>query len=323
MWRFLKGTVLAVLIVCGVFGFIRSAGADLLMAFSDAAGGDDEAVTMHIASARYLSEEDLVSEDGDGDDGYAESDSDGPVMANGGWDIQEVSGSAQEDAYSDIYDDEEELASRFAEMRVSSSASPDGTTAKEEVTGEFVADGSDGVSDNGQEFVMVGTIWIGDSRFVGMDRACSVDNGKDSFVVAKVGKGLAWLQSEALPQAMEIRNSHPEIQSWRYVIGLGVNDLGRVSAYESAYDSIMSSTDARVVFVSVNPVGEKSGIPESKVHSFNDMLRSLGADYVDTCSVLEKEGFEADDGVHYSYDTYRRVYRLISDTLAAIMEDGA
>ena len=51
----------------------------------------------------------------------------------------------------------------------------------------------------------VGTIFIGDSRTVGLNKAVDIEAEDRQFVVAKVGKGYDWFIKSALPEIKEIK----------------------------------------------------------------------------------------------------------------------
>ncbi len=174
---------------------------------------------------------------------------------------------------------------------------------------------NDGVPDQEEPLPYKGgVIYIGDSRFVGMNEALGVDNGVNHFVVAEVGQGYRWMVNEALYQAQQIEDSHPELTDWRYVICLGINDLVNLSEYIEKYREL--SATKSLMLVSVGPVDNYPDIQNTDVEAFNQSIlestKSMGIPYIDYYSVLQSEGFEAPDHLHYSDETYGRIYEILS-----------
>jgi hypothetical protein len=152
-------------------------------------------------------------------------------------------------------------------------------------------------------------IYIGDSRFVGMNDVCGISSVPGRFVVAEVGQGHKWLTQVALSQAEYIESTNPGYRKFYYVICLGVNDLVNIDEYVETYKQLGSTKD--LILVSVGPVGPSSVLTNDQVAEFNSTISSLGFPYIDYNSVLMSEGFSAPDGLHYDDDTYRRIYDLI------------
>ena len=154
-------------------------------------------------------------------------------------------------------------------------------------------------------------IYIGDSRFVGMNDACRISDEPGRFVVAEVGQGYNWLERTALAQAQDIESMHPEYTKFYYVICLGINDLVNIDQYMEMYRQL--STSKNLILVSVGPVGERSVITNDRVAEFNSRLMSLGYPYVDYNSILMSEGFSTPDGLHYTDESYERIYEIIKE----------
>lgn len=153
-------------------------------------------------------------------------------------------------------------------------------------------------------------IFVGDSRFVGMNTACGISSRSNQFVVAKISQGYFWLTNEAMPQVDKIISNH-NAASWVVIFNLGINDLGNISKYKSFYQSL-ADKPYKVVMVSVNPVGNYPSIPNETVEGFNNSIKGLGYTYVDTYSYLMNErGYVTPDGLHYSNSTYQDIYRYI------------
>lgn len=155
-----------------------------------------------------------------------------------------------------------------------------------------------------------GYIFVGDSRFVGMNTACGISQKSNQFVVAKISQGYYWLNNEAMSQVDQIISNH-SASAWVVIFNLGINDLGNINKYKALYQSLQDKP-YKVVMVSVNPVGNYPSIPNETVEGFNNSIKSLGYTYIDTYSYLMNErGYVTPDGLHYSNSTYRDIYRYI------------
>ncbi len=159
-----------------------------------------------------------------------------------------------------------------------------------------------------------GVIMVGDSRSVGMHDAM-VDYEDPFLYIAQSGEGYDWFVEEGLPQMEKAIREHP---SWPVVLNLGVNDTSAVMNYITLYQSFAGrypNTD--FYFLSVNPLTKDSTlVVDEQVVVFNQYLKmAFPATYLDSYSMLKKEGFESADGVHYSDDTYRRIHQFILDEL--------
>ena len=161
--------------------------------------------------------------------------------------------------------------------------------------------------------MQTGYIYLGDSRFVGMNNVIHMDEMDYTFTVAKVGQGLRWLEDVAEDEIKDIIAGNPEIDNWIIITGLGINDYWNIDRYIEYYDSI---DYADIILVSVNPV-EKSkcdvyGYNYSDLSKgaimFNDKLKETDYPYIDTYSPMIDEGFSTVDGVHYTKDTYQFIY---------------
>lgn len=158
----------------------------------------------------------------------------------------------------------------------------------------------------------VGYILIGDSRFVGMNMAVDVGSDENRFLVAKNGAGYDFLVNTALPQAARIEKQHPRIESWTYIINLGVNDLQYAWKYSMTYRELLKSKN--LVIQSVNPMDYSVSPPTSQkdIEAFNERMKMIeGIEYLDTYQLLMKNGFSTTDGVHYTAETYSYIYRCI------------
>lgn len=160
----------------------------------------------------------------------------------------------------------------------------------------------------------VGYILIGDSRFVGMNMAVDVGSDENRFLIAKNGAGYDFLVNTALPQAARIEKQHPRIESWTYIINLGVNDLQYAWKYSMTYRELLKSKN--LVIESVNPMDYSVSPPSSQkdIEAFNERMKMIeGVAYLDTYQLLMKNGFSTTDGVHYTAETYSYIYKCIEE----------
>ena len=146
-------------------------------------------------------------------------------------------------------------------------------------------------------------LFVGDSRTVGLDEAVS---GVSS--IAKVGAGVNYLKS-VIDDVTKVRGKN-------VIFNFGVNDLANYKEYLAVYKSLPKAflKKNNVIIMSVNPTdGSKYKSWNTDIDKFNKYMKKnlpSGFSYLDTNSVLKKEGFQTRDGCHYKPVTYRRIARL-------------
>lgn len=171
-----------------------------------------------------------------------------------------------------------------------------------------------------------GYIYLGDSRFVGMDKVCEVSEEDNTWVVAKVGEGLNWCKKTAVPEIAKIVEDNPDVDEWVLISGLGVNDTYNAKKYVEFYENL---DDMTIVLCSVNPVEkskcDKHGYDYSYlskgIESVNAVLQDSDFPYIDVNSYLIENGYETADGVHYTADTYTDIYVYIGAELELILDE--
>lgn len=153
----------------------------------------------------------------------------------------------------------------------------------------------------------IGYIFIGDSRTVGMNDYLKIDDNDNIFTVAKVGKGYNWFLSEGYKEVEKIRKEN-DYKNWTYVFNLGVNDLWNISEYKYLINSLKN--EANLVFVSINPVIESKveTVDNKTIEEFNKDISFKLDNCVDTYSYLNEIGFDSEDGLHYTKETYTDIY---------------
>lgn len=162
-------------------------------------------------------------------------------------------------------------------------------------------------------------IFVGDSRTVGMDTAVGK---KDKVkIIAKIGEGYNWFKNTAISA---VNKELKSVSGSAYIFtNMGVNDLA-VDNYISEYKSLATSDwkKHKIVVVSVGPVDEamekKHGysVKNSQIESFNSKLKKgissmSNISYCDTYNNVS--GYKTTDGVHYTNDTYKKIYNYIMD----------
>ena len=98
---------------------------------------------------------------------------------------------------------------------------------------------------------------------------------------------------------------------------MGVNDLSNADSYISYINGNASnwkSSGASLYFVSVNPCSGNYSKLNSSINTFNSKLKSglnNNVGWIDTNSVLTKNGFKTTDGLHYDENTSNMIYDYI------------
>ena len=107
-----------------------------------------------------------------------------------------------------------------------------------------------------------------------------------------------------------------KVRGKNIIINFGVNDRDRYKDYVAVYKSFPKEfiQGNNVVIMSVNPTsGTKYKGWNADIEKFNAYVkkyRPSGIKYLDTYSVLMKEGFQTRDGCHYKPATYKRIAQL-------------
>lgn len=156
-----------------------------------------------------------------------------------------------------------------------------------------------------------GYIFIGDSRFVGMNTYYNIEDIPNNYVIAEVGEGYDYLINRALPKADNIMQSNTEVDDWKLIICLGINDLGNIENYISTYSKLAKQYN--IIIISVNPIEYHNSITNITVEMFNYNIKSIdGITYIDTYTELMTNGFSTVDGIHYTKETYGDILNTIN-----------
>ena len=170
--------------------------------------------------------------------------------------------------------------------------------------------GSNSSSDSSENTAINTRIWIGDSRTVGMKGAVT-ENGHNVWS-CEDSTGFYWMKHNGIPNIVDKISSDSAI-----IILMGVNDLTNSASYVKYVNSQVSSWNkrgAKVYFVSVNPTEGGYAYLDASIKNFNSALKdnlSSSVKYIDTYSYLTKKGFSTTDGLHYTNDTYKKIYNYV------------
>lgn len=160
-----------------------------------------------------------------------------------------------------------------------------------------------------------GIIFVGDSRTVGMESIANCE--KNEFFVGKVGAGYEWFVNEAKNDIEEIITKHT-YNNWNIVLCLGINDLHNVKKYQDCYSALSTNEWAEydIHYLSVNPVDESicNNITNQEIIDFNSYFINEPL-YIDSYSEIINT-YEAPDGIHYSYNTYTKLYNYIKNDIS-------
>lgn len=174
------------------------------------------------------------------------------------------------------------------------------------------------------EEARTGYIFTGDSRIRRLNLTIGMDELCDTWVVCKSGMGYNWFIKEGLPQINRIMEKEDYIDEWIIISGWGVNDLWNIDTYINKYDSLIKTKwkKCRLYLMSVNPVngnmtGKYRSIPyfNDKLKKFTEGRKRKNIYYADTYSAMKKKGFATIDGLHYTEETNRFIYKSINNIL--------
>lgn len=170
-----------------------------------------------------------------------------------------------------------------------------------------------GSSDNETIVTSKPTIFVGDSRTVGMDSA--VSDLKTENVVAEISKGYNWFVDTAISKVSQ----KVENESHNIVIWLGVNDLHMEGDYFNKYKELAEGEWSKhtIYIVSVGPLNNDNN---SAVDDFNDDMHKdinnaniSNLKYIDLGLTRENMDWNGcNDGIHYGNAAYQNIYDDIS-----------
>ncbi len=192
---------------------------------------------------------------------------------------------------------------------------------------EAPGDGEEGSSDYAALAAEVASekrIWMGDSRFVGMQRHVKV--GPNDLFISKGAMAFDWFRDFGVPQLMEELAKDPKRM---VIINFGLNDCANNCAGWTEYFAedyvdlinqlIVTYPDTEFYFASVGLTdGDYSAsngrkLPAGQIALFVDtfnptMYQNCLADYIDLSEYLVRDGFTTVDGVHFDQATNQKIY---------------
>lgn len=137
--------------------------------------------------------------------------------------------------------------------------------------------------------------------------------GSDIYI-AEGAQGLSWLKNTGIPAAKKYF-----VKGNAIVILFGVNDLSNADNYVTYINNNASSwksNGSSLYYVSVNPCQGNYSKLNTSINTFNSKLkRGLNntVGWIDTNSVLTKNGFNTTDGLHYDENTSNMIYSYIKN----------
>ena len=151
-------------------------------------------------------------------------------------------------------------------------------------------------------------IFVGDSRFAGMKIK---NNNEDDEYIAESSVGIVWLkQTENIIKKAQSENSV-------IVLCLGVNDLWDINRYIEYLNGL--ELDVPLYVLTVGPVDHSkfTKFDNDAIEGFNTKLIDEAKNYmiIDQYSYLKEDGFGTTDGLHYTYDTYDKIYNFIKSSV--------
>lgn len=175
--------------------------------------------------------------------------------------------------------------------------------------------------------------FVGDSRTYDMAAALGTFKPDNVKFICKSGEGLAWLQQYGFRALWYDISRRPVRMEKAIVFNLGVNDMKNASLYVNYYKqlaAVIKKYNCDLYIMSVNPVNSMmirnyngySYRTEQQIDAFNSILykglctgSNRSYTYINTCYNLRRYGWISNrynrginDGVHYSPNTYLKIY---------------
>lgn len=154
-------------------------------------------------------------------------------------------------------------------------------------------------------------VFVGDSRYVAMEQFA---NDEDIFI-CESGIGYDFLE-EQMDNIVSICDSNTAL-----IIGLGVNDVNYNSEkYIYKLNEMAEKMECQIFYMSVNPIDENKAIARgyqiksSYIDEYNEKLKNeLNSNiiFIDTNEYLTQTGYLTEDGLHYTDETYAKIYFFI------------
>ena len=173
---------------------------------------------------------------------------------------------------------------------------------------------------------------VGDSRTVDTKLALGASVPSNVEIIAKGRQGLDWFKSTAYRQLLHSVSSRPQSEKKAVIINLGVNDLKNVNAYIPYMRRVsekLEKYNCKMYYLSVNPINsemvKRAGAgrrTEEEIATFNRVIyqklctgKNKSFTYINSCTNLQMKGWISNrynsgryDGLHYSNETYLRIF---------------
>lgn len=175
--------------------------------------------------------------------------------------------------------------------------------------------------------------FVGDSRVMGMEYAVRGSVPESVDFTYESGRGIGWFKQTGYRQLLSKVKKQSRRTKKAVIINLGANDLRKYKSYPSFMKKVakeLKKYNCKMFYMSVNPVNSemcanykgRRNRTEEQVDRFNSYIRTnlcSGKNkyytYMNTCAYFKKNGWISSrnnigihDGVHYSNETYRRIY---------------
>lgn len=153
---------------------------------------------------------------------------------------------------------------------------------------------------------------VGDSRFVGMKETDIFNLNSDVFFICESRMGYDWLINVA---EEEIYNYVKDYPAMKVIINLGVNDLDNIDKYVERYKKYIED-DIDLYVMSINPIDvekmytygyTKASRTQANLEKFNKIMKD-NFKYLDTYTLLLDNGYNTNDGLHYTDNTNTDIF---------------
>ena len=180
--------------------------------------------------------------------------------------------------------------------------------------------GEDGKKVDPDPNLLSKTIFVGDSRTVGLKAAI----GGKNIYIGKIGEGYSWFSSSAIVKLESRLKAYP---TSKVVLNFGINDLGNIDDYISIYEKLIESyPHTKFYLMSVNPVEAKRAkdfgystrtVNNTNIKKFNAKMKASFPElYLDSYSYLVENGYIKNvlagkgtiDGIHYTEAVSKAIY---------------
>lgn len=171
-------------------------------------------------------------------------------------------------------------------------------------------------------------LFVGDSRTLGMSMALGTSMPLNVDTVCKGGAGIAWFKEVGYKRLVNKIQNLPQESKKAVIINFGVNDLNDYSEYPQYMKEVAKKLQAYgcdMYYMSINPINSAVIKKYRGMHRTEKQINDINKNfytklcsgsnkyykYIDTYNYLRSTGWisnDRNDGVHYSKETYLRIY---------------